>query len=103
MKVESVCTSERGKNPNKSNVQRVDSALRARGSFSVGRFAVYRGRPVTPGSSEVGANAGSEVGRERWLGVFLQGWNNGASYQRQKEIETDTEREREAGAVVKAS
>lgn len=64
---------------------------------------MYRGRPVTPGSSEVGANAGSEVGRQRWLGVFLQGWNNGAPYQRQKEIETDTGRGREAGVVVKAS
>lgn len=53
-----------------------------------------RGRPVTPGSTEVGANTGSEVGRECWLGVFLQEWNNGASYQRQKEIETD-KRERQ--------
>lgn len=68
------CPSERGRNPNKSNVQRVDSALRARGSFRAGRFAVYRARPVTSGSSEAGANAGSEVGRAR---QFLERRNNG--------------------------
>lgn len=51
--------------------------LWARGSFRAGRFAVYRARPVNSGSSEVGANPGSEVGRERQLGVFLERWNNG--------------------------
>lgn len=41
-KVESVRASERGKNHNKSNIQRVDSVLRARGSFRVGSSAAYR-------------------------------------------------------------
>ncbi len=39
----SVCANESGKNHNKSNIQRVDSVLRARGSFRVGSSAVYRG------------------------------------------------------------
>lgn len=61
--------------------QRVNSVLEQGGLFRVERFSAYRGKPVTPGSSGVATNAGSEVGRECRSGVFLETWNNDGSYQ----------------------
>ena len=53
-----------------------------------------------------GADGGSEVRRECRLGVFLDRWNNGGSYQGEREIKADLkrerEREREAGVVARS-